>query len=57
MSYFNKNLICMSCSERERNHPLFAAATAAEAAAFEAGDLKLPGIGCPPDLYLRAGNA
>lgn len=26
VSYFNKDLICMSCSDRERTHPLFAAA-------------------------------
>ena len=57
VSYFNKDLICMSCSDRERTHPLFVAAKEAEAAAVKTGDLKFPGIGCPPDLYLRAGNA
>lgn len=57
VSYFNRDNICLSCSERERSHPLFATAKAAEAAAVQAGDFKFPGIGCPPDLYLPAGNA
>lgn len=57
ISYFNGGMICMACSEREQAHPLFVAAKAAEAAAVEAGDYDFPGIGCPPDLYLRAGNA
>lgn len=56
-SYFNTDWICLECQTRERAHPAFAAAQAAEEAAVKAGDFNFPGVGCPPDLYLKAGQA
>lgn len=53
MSRFNTEYICVwNCVERERAHPKYAEAAAAELAAVRAGELNYPGIGCPPELYL-----
>ena len=49
-SYFNVELICPSCDDRERAHPLFEKAREAETAACLAGDFNFPGIGKPADL-------
>lgn len=51
MSKFNQQVICMSCKDRERKHPEYAAANAAELAACLRGDFNFPGVGCPADLY------
>lgn len=52
MSKFNAETICLSCKHRERLHPDYAAADAAEIAAVRAGQLNFPGVGnCPPPLY------
>jgi hypothetical protein len=50
MSYFNTDLICESCDDRERNHPMFAKAQATEEAACRDGNFNFPGIGKPADL-------
>lgn len=64
MSKFNEDWICMACKEKERKHPDYAAASAAENAAvastdwqaaregrpFDRSGLNFPGIGKPADL-------
>lgn len=50
MSKFNTDIICMSCKDKERKHPKYAEADAAELAAVKAGDYNFPGIGKPADL-------
>lgn len=56
-SYFNTEFVCSDCIDREREHPAFPAARDAEAAAVKAGNMNFRGVGCPPDLYLKAGRA
>ncbi len=51
MSKFNQDTICLDCKERERNHPAYPAADAAEIAAVERGEMNFPGVGCPRELY------
>lgn len=57
MSKFNTDHICPECNDRERAHPDYAAADAAEIAAVRAGQMNFVGVGCPPDLYLPNPNA
>jgi len=49
-SYFNTDTICMDCKTKEREHPKFREAEAAEIAAVLSGDYNFPGIGKPADL-------
>ena len=49
-SYFDAEMICPDCEERERQHPLYGQARAAEAEAVRRGDLNFPGLGRPDDL-------
>jgi hypothetical protein len=49
-SYFNLDLLCPECREKEEAHPKFAEARAAEVAACRSGDYNFPGIGKPDDL-------
>ena len=44
--------ICPECRDREKTHPAYAAADAAEVAAVRDGQMNFPGVGCPPELYL-----
>lgn len=50
MSFFNTDLCCEECLEKERKHPRFKLAHAAEVAACERGDFNFAGIGKPEDL-------
>jgi hypothetical protein len=50
MSKFNTDILCMSCKQREREHPRYEEADAAEVAAVRRGDYNFPGIGKPSDL-------
>lgn len=50
MSFFNTQLCCVPCLLRERQHPQFPRAVAAEEAAVRRGDTNFGGIGLPPDL-------
>lgn len=50
MSKFNTQTICMDCKEKEKAHPKYAEADAAEVAAVKAGNYNFAGIGLPPDL-------
>ena len=50
MSRFNTECCCHACLERERAHPLYAKAEAAEARAIRHGDYNFPGIGKPEGL-------
>jgi len=50
MSYFNTQNICMACKERERKHPKYAEARAADEAAIRNGNYNFKGIGLPADL-------
>lgn len=50
-SWFNTEQICLDCSGKEKAHPRFAEAKAAEEAAVKNGDYNFPGIGLPADLH------
>ena len=50
MSWFSKDIICMDCSKRERQHPQFAEAQTAVHHHEAAGDMNWHGIGVPDDL-------
>ena len=50
MSYFNTDMLCMDCETKERAHPRFVEALAAELAETRAGRLNFAGIGLPADL-------
>lgn len=50
VSKFNTDTICIPCKTRERAHPDYKAADAAEIAAVRAGNMNFPGVGCPDVL-------
>jgi hypothetical protein len=50
MSIFNLDVICMACKDRERLHPEYEAALAAEVAQVRRGNYNFEGVGLPPDL-------
>ena len=50
MSRFNTQDICMECVEKEKRHPKYPEAAAAELAETKAGRYNFPGIGKPSDL-------
>jgi hypothetical protein len=50
MSMFNTDACCHACLERERAHPLYDKAAAAEARAVEHGNYHFGGIGKPEGL-------
>jgi hypothetical protein len=50
MSYFNTEMLCETCYEKEQAHPDYEKAREAEAAACQRGDMNFKGIGAPPDL-------
>lgn len=50
MSRFNTDNCCMECLEKEKRHPMYAKAVAAERAAVLAGNYNFEGIGLPDDL-------
>ena len=50
MSFFNTQMICMDCSEKEKTHPDYPRAREAEREAMGRGDYNFPGIGKPEDL-------
>lgn len=50
MSYFNEDVLCMECDEKERAHPKFKEALEADQRAVRAGNYNFPGIGKPADL-------
>jgi recombinational DNA repair protein (RecF pathway) len=50
MSFFNTDILCMECVDKERAHPAFEAAHEAEREAVRRGDYNFPGVGKPRDL-------
>lgn len=50
MSMFNTEDLCLPCTEKERQHPMYKAALEAEFQATRSGDLNFPGVGKPADL-------
>ena len=50
MSYFNTQMICMECRDRESKHPLYEHAKRVELQACLQGNLNFGGIGLPDDL-------
>jgi len=50
MSMFNTDIICMDCEDKEKNHPDYEKAVAAEMASVRRGDVNFSGIGKPVDL-------
>lgn len=50
MSWFNTQMICMACSDKEMKHPRIKEAKDAERAQVKAGNRNFVGIGLPEDL-------
>ena len=50
MSYFNTDILCMECDDKERAHPSFKEAQAEEERHVRAGDFNFKGSGRPKDL-------
>lgn len=50
MSYFNCQIICPACEDKEQQHPDYALAKAMEHDAVRAGNFNFPGIGKPRNL-------
>jgi hypothetical protein len=50
MSYFNRDVICMPCRDKERRHRDYTKAVERESEAVARGDYNFPGIGKPADL-------
>lgn len=53
MSYFNTQMICIDCAEKERQHPDYQKAKDAEHAAVLRGDYNFKGIGYPDNHKSR----
>ena len=49
-SYFNTQMICMECSEKETNHKDYQKAKDAEGEQVKNGNFNFEGIGLPKDL-------
>ena len=50
MSFFNTDMCCSDCLEKEKKHPKYQEARDAEEAAVRRGETNFPGIGKPADL-------
>ena len=50
MSYFNTDILCIECDEKERAHPEFKEARAEEERHVRAGNYNFKGVGAPKDL-------
>ena len=50
VSRFNLQVICLNCSDKERAHPRYSDAVAAEEEQIRIGNLNFRGIGKPSDL-------
>lgn len=50
MSMFNADMICMSCKDKETQHPQYVIAQDAERAEVSRGNYNFAGIGKPADL-------
>lgn len=50
MSYFNTDMCCNECIEKERAHPKYAEAKQIEYEECSKGNLNFEGIGLPEDL-------
>ena len=53
MSWFNTEMICKSCSERESKHHLIKKAKEVERAELLKGNRNFEGIGLPDDLKVK----
>jgi hypothetical protein len=49
-SYFNEDMLCKTCLEKEVNHPLYEEAKRKEIEEVFKGNLNFKGIGLPDDL-------
>ncbi len=49
-SYFNTDMICLTCEEKEKAHSMFAMAKAIENEQVRQGNFNYQGIGLPSDL-------
>ena len=56
MSFLCEQLCCVPCLLKERAHPQFPRAVAAEEQAVRRGDFNFRGIGLPPDLQPPEGG-
>jgi predicted sulfurtransferase len=50
MSFFNTDMICMNCVQKERKNSRYKEAHDTECEAVRRGDYNFPGIGKPEDL-------
>lgn len=56
-SYFDESIVCLRCTQIEREHPDFHRARDTEVAQVQAGNYKFPGIGLPDDLAEKCRRA
>ena len=56
MSWFNRDIVCMECSDLERTHPDFQRAHDVEEEEVRRGNFNYPGIGLPADFYEKVGK-
>ena len=49
-SYFNLEIICTECDDRESAHPRYEEARRIEAAEVARGNYNFPGVGLPQEL-------
>lgn len=49
-SYFNEEMICPDCRDKESKHPLYAKAKEEELKEVQKGNYNFKGIGLPDDL-------
>ena len=50
MSFFNEEMLCHDCFEKEQKHPAYKLAKEIERRQVRNGNWKYPGIGKPADL-------
>lgn len=50
MSYFNEDVLCRACIEKERAHPAFEEARRVEGEHVKRGEYNFRGVGKPADL-------
>ena len=50
MSFFNTDMICKECEDKEKKHPDYQKARDAEEVEIKKGNYNFPGIGLPKDL-------
>lgn len=54
MSFFNTQMLCPECEDKERHHPMYQKAKDIEMMHVKQGNYNFVGIGCPEELLKRS---